>query len=158
MNDSVLGFPVSGEALIRLIPQKPPFVFISSLDSVSENTCTTTFIFDKDHALCDDGTLSAAGVLEHIAQSAGCKSGYENFVSGKKGSLGFIGEIRDFVCSRLPHAGETLTTFINREAIVYGVVSIIIGKVSIGEEEIASCRIKVFFVPDTEVSTIVHHP
>ncbi len=150
MNDSAHTFPISGEAIIRLIPQKPPFVFISSLDSVTESTCTTTFTFDQDHTFCDDGKLSAAGVLEHIAQSAGCKSGYESFISGKKGSLGFIGEIRDFVCHRLPYAGETLSTFIHREAIVYGVVSIIIGKVSIGEEEIASCRIKVFFVPEQE--------
>jgi len=138
-------FPITGEQLIKLIPQKPPFVFISSLEAVSEASGQTSFVFDENHTLCYNGHLSAAGVLEHMAQSAGCKSGYENHQSGKKGRRGFIGEVKNFVCTRLPKAGEQLNTEITLEAVVYGVVNIVSARTHIGGEEIASCTIKIFF-------------
>src|SRR5688572_26412712 len=101
--------PINGNNLTALIPQKHPFVLISSLVEVKDDTCLTTFRFAADHILCDKGQLSAAGLLENMAQSAGCKIGYEDFMKGKKHSAGFIGEVRDFFFSRLPEAGEELT-------------------------------------------------
>lgn len=138
-------FPVTGAELTRLIPQKPPFVFITSLESVSEAKAHTRFIFDENHTLCHNGHLTAAGVLEHIAQSAGCKSGYANYASGKPGRRGFIGEIKNFICVREPKAGERLDTEITLDAVVYGVVNMVSAKTLINGEEIASCAIKIFF-------------
>jgi hypothetical protein len=46
----IMDFPISGQELVQLIPQKEPFVFISSLLSVDERRCTTTFTFDPNHA------------------------------------------------------------------------------------------------------------
>lgn len=138
-------FPVKGEDLTLLIPQKPPFVFISSLEKIEDNKSYTTFLFESNHTLCFDNTMSIAGLLEHLAQSAGCKSGYKTFMAGKQGRIGFIGEIRNFVCYRQPKAGELLQTEIVLEATVFGSVNIISGKTMIGNEEIASCTLKIFF-------------
>lgn len=142
-------FPISGEQLANLIPQKHPFVLISALKEVNESNCITTFKINGDHVLCTDGKLSLAGLLENMAQSSGCKLGYEDFMKGKKPRVGFIGEVRDFQFTRLPNAGEELTTEITIENKVFGSVTVISGKVNTGDEEIASCKMKVFFQPET---------
>jgi len=140
--------PISGTQLTNLIPQKPPFVFIDSLNEVSENTCITTFTFKADNVLCENGKLILAGLLENMAQSAGCKMGYEDFMESKKARRGFIGEVKNFSVSRLPNADEQLTTEITIEGKVFGAVTLISGKVFVGSEQISSCNMKVFFEPE----------
>lgn len=141
-------FPISGNQLTQLIPQKPPFVFIDSLNEVTENKCITTFTFKADNVLCENGKLMLAGLLENMAQSAGCKMGYEDFTENKKSRRGFIGEVKNFSVSRLPDVGEKLTTEITIEGKVFGAVTLIAGKIFTGNEEIASCNMKVFFEPE----------
>lgn len=141
-------FPVTGPLLKSLIPQKEPFVLIDSLDEVNGNVCVTSFSFMPNHVLCAGNKLSAAGLLENMAQSAGCKLGYEDFAQGKKHTVGFIGEVRDFSFTRLPEAGEKLTTEIIVENKVFGTVTVLSGSIKINDETIASCRMKVFFQPD----------
>ena len=141
-------FPISGNQLTQLIPQKQPFVFIDALNEVSDNRCITSFKFDTDNALCENGKLMMAGLLENLAQSAGCKMGHDDFMQGKKPRVGFIGEVKNFSVLRLPGAGEELTTEIIVEGKVFGAVTLIAGKIFVGNEEIASCNMKVFFEPE----------
>jgi predicted hotdog family 3-hydroxylacyl-ACP dehydratase len=143
--------PINGNNLTALIPQKDPFVFISSLEEVNDNSCITTFGFDADNVLCENGHLSAAGLLENMAQSAGCKIGYEDFMKGKKHAVGFIGEVRDFFFSRLPDVDEELRTEVTIENKVFGTVTVMKGRILVKGEEIASCKMKVFFEPEPEV-------
>jgi predicted hotdog family 3-hydroxylacyl-ACP dehydratase len=142
--------PIKGNNLTALIPQKHPFVLISSLEEVDEQHCRTTFRFGADHVLCEDGRLSAAGLLENMAQSAGCKIGYEDFMKGKKHTVGFIGEVRDFGFTRLPNSGEELSTEIMIENKVFGTVTVMKGRILVKDEEIATCKMKVFFEPEPE--------
>ncbi len=143
-------FPINGNQLTQLIPQKPPFVFIDSLNEVSENKCITTFKFKADNVLCENGKLMLAGLLENMAQSAGCKMGYEDFIENKKSRRGFIGEVKNFSVFRLPNVGEELITEITIEGKVFGAVTLIAGKVFVENQEIASCNMKVFFEPEEE--------
>jgi predicted hotdog family 3-hydroxylacyl-ACP dehydratase len=138
-------FPISGQNLENLIPQKQPFVLVSSLLAVSEAICSTTFTIPQNHVLCSEGQLSIAGLLENMAQSSGCKMGYEDFMAGKRQRRGFIGEIKDVVCLRLPSIGETLTTEVLIESKVFGAVTIVSSKVMSNSELLASCRMKIFF-------------
>lgn len=149
LKNRISAFPISGDELAALIPQKAPFTFISSLQHVGQDNCITGFQFGPEHVLCFDGKLSAAGILENIAQTSGCKLGYEDFIKGKKGKLGFIGEVRDFIYTRLPEAGEELTTEVIIEKVVFD-VTIISGTVKINGEEIARCQMKIFFEPEPE--------
>ena len=144
-------FPILGSQLTQLIPQKEPFVLISSLQAVNDTNCITTFTFTSQHVLCFNGELSMAGLLENIAQSAGCKLGFEDFTQGKKTRLGFIGEIRDFEFLRLPKVGEELITEIIIEGKVFGSVTLLRGKVSCNNQAIAFCKMKVFFEPEAEL-------
>lgn len=138
-------FPITGLQLIRFIPQKPPFVFIDSLDAVDENSCTTSFRISENCLLLKNGKLTHAGLLEHMAQSAGCKLGYDDFAAGKKSRRGFIGEVKDFLSTSLPAVNNKLKTEIIVEGKVYGAVTIVSANVFSGVEKIASCRMKIFF-------------
>lgn len=119
---------------------------------VNEKNCITDFTFNAEHVLCENGKLTLAGLLENMAQSSGCKFGYDKFAEGKKPLRGFIGEVRDFQYLRLPSAGEELTTGITVENTVFGSVTVVSAKINVGNEEIASCKMKVFFQPEEEAS------
>lgn len=143
--------PISGEKLIDLIPQKPPFVSISSLLEASKNHSVTSFHVDEDHVLCEDGKLTIGGLLENIAQTAAAKTGYECFMQAKRVPVGFIGDIRDFTYTRLPKVGEELITemIITNEIFE---VTMISGSIKLNGEEIASCKMKIFEVPETKTA------
>ena len=80
-----------------------------------------------------------------MAQSAGCKMGYEDFEAQRPHRKGFIAEMKDMVCHRLPLAGEKLRTEIAVDSEVFGAVTIVIASVYSGEELLATCRLKIFF-------------
>jgi len=145
----MLTLPISGDDLVRLIPQKPPFVLISTLHEMKDNRCITSFRFDAGHVLCDNGALNFAGLMENIAQTSGCFIGYENFLKGVMNKVGFIGEVRDFVFSRLPLAGEELTTEVIMEKKVFD-VSIISALIRVNGIGIASCKMKIFVEPEKD--------
>ncbi len=134
---------ISGEELVALIPQKPPFVLISSLLKVTEDNCTTTFQIPENHVLCSNHKLQASGLIENMAQTCAAKLGYEYNLLGKPMPIGFIGDVRDFHCSELPGAGTRISTEIKIDNRVFD-VTVISGKVFLDGREIASCKMKVF--------------
>jgi predicted hotdog family 3-hydroxylacyl-ACP dehydratase len=144
--------PVKGDILIELIPQKPPFVLISELHEVTENHCITVFNFDNSHVLCNDNTLTVAGLIENIAQTCAVKVGYECSLVNKKVPLGFIGDVKDFRFTRLPVVGETIRTEIIIDHRIFD-VTIISGKIWVDDEEIAGCKMKIFVEPEKEKVT-----
>jgi len=141
--------PVVGHKLIDLIPQKPPFVLVSSLLAVSEKHSITSFVFDANHVLCHNGKLTIAGLMENIAQTAAAKMGYECNVLGKKTPIGFIGDVRDFTFTKLPVVGEEIQTEITITNQIFH-VSIITGSVKLNGEEIAHCKMKIFVEPEAK--------
>jgi predicted hotdog family 3-hydroxylacyl-ACP dehydratase len=134
---------IAGEDLVALIPQKPPFVLVSSLMRVTEDECTTVFEIPVNHVLCKNGVLQASGLIENMAQTCAAKLGYEYELLGKPMPIGFIGDVRDFKCSQLPPAGTTISTDIRIDNRVFD-VTVISGKVYMDGKEIASCKMKVF--------------
>ncbi len=135
--------PVVGDALINLIPQKPPFVLIDALVKISELDCQTSFTVPENHVLCNKDTLSAAGLIENMAQTCAAKAGYEYLLADKQIPVGFIGDVRNFVCTKRPLVNQTIITSIHIDNKVFG-VSIISGKIELEGEEIASCKMKIF--------------
>ena len=143
--------PISGRNLIDLIPQKPPFVLISSLLQVSDAQAVTNFVFENTHPLCNSGKLTIAGLMENIAQTAAAKMGYECNLLGKKIPIGFIGDVRDFSFTKLPLVGEEIETeIVITNQIFY--VSIITGSVKLNGEEIANCKMKIFVEPEDKTA------
>ncbi len=138
-----LTFPIPAEIVAQMLPQKAPFVLVSAILSLSETSCTTTFSIPENHVLVFDGKLSAAGLMENIAQSCAAMMGAAGQEKGEAPKVGFIGDIRNFNCTLLPTAGENIKTIITIENQIFD-VSMIAGTVFFNNEKIADCQMKIF--------------
>jgi len=147
MNTATFQLPLTKEQTEFIIPQKQPFVLISSLTKADESGCETQFTVPENHVLLNGNKLSPSGIMENIAQSCAAMMGFINSGKDEKPKIGFIGDIRGFSCSALPKVGETLTTEIKIENQVFD-VTIIQGTVLLHNEQIASCKMKIFVKPD----------
>lgn len=140
--------PISGSEMIALIPQRPPFVMIDKLLKADATSATTSFVIRADNVLCDNGKLNTSGLIENMAQTAAAMAGYRSKLINEVRPTGFIGQISNFDCARLPAVGDELITEINEEKEVFG-VAIILGKVLLNNEVIASCKMKIFRMAET---------
>ncbi len=134
-----------GEDLLRLIPQRNPFIMVDSLE-VSGDTCaaTTLTVRHDNYFMLTDGKLAETALIEHMAQSCSALAGHHAL--SKESSIppvGIIGEVRHFVCHRRPHAGEQLQTNVNFD-ITFGNVTLATGLSTAGEELIAEVKLKIF--------------
>jgi len=137
---------VTGSALAALLPQKYPFVCLTALTNVSDLEAASTFTIEASHVLCDNGRLNPSGLIENIAQTSAAKLGYECDRDNKKVPLGFIADVKDFECTRLPLVGDEIKTNVKIENKVFD-ITIISGTVTLNGEIIASCKMKIFIDP-----------
>lgn len=127
----------------ELLPQQEPFVMVGKLVSFDmEKTVTKTVISDSN-LFVEDGTFSAYGVIENIAQTCAARIGYINKYILKKGiRLGFIGAIRNLRIHRLPRVGETIETTVLTLEEVFG-MTLVSASVRAGDEVIADSEMKI---------------
>ena len=146
-----LSLPLSKAVTEQIIPQKQPFVLVSSLLETAETGCSTSFTIPEGHVLSDAQHLQPSGLLENMAQSCALMMGYQGAlqVANSNGGevpepkVGFIGDIREFKCSALPEVGSTIQTQITIENQIFD-VTMIDGQVTQNETVIASCKMKIF--------------
>lgn len=94
-----------------LIPQQEPFVMVGRLTSVSEDGAVTETTIRPDNLFAENGSLSASGLLENMAQTHAVRMGFINkYILGKDMQVGFIGAIRNADIASLPRVGETIRT------------------------------------------------
>lgn len=132
--------------LTDLIPQRAPILMVDALIGVEGSSAITRLsvrtgnIFVND----DDGTLDESGLIEHIAQSAAALAGYQ---AGREGAtapaIGYLAEVKDFCCQRLPRVGEELRTIIRQGLEVNG-IRVIEAETYIHEERVARVQLKLF--------------
>lgn len=131
--------------ILSLIPQRPPFVMVDRLASCTVSDAVTELTVRHDNILVDDGKLSTTGLMENMAQSCAARLGWLNTNSGKGVQIGVIGEVRDCKFFRTPSIGEHLTTNVHIIEDL-GVITLASATVMTGEEELASCRLKIAIV------------
>ena len=127
---------------MTLIPQRPPFVMVDRVLSCDMEDAVTEFAVSEENILLDDGQLSAAGIIENMAQSCAARMGCINSMRGEGVKLGFIGDIRDCRIERRPRSGETVNTHVHVVEDVFGLTLAEV-TVRVGEELLASARIKI---------------
>ncbi len=127
-----------------LIPQRDPIVMVDALERAGDEGCVTTLTVRPDNFFADaDGLLAEAGLVEHIAQSASALAGHRALKAGAAvPPVGYIGEVRHFVCVRRPAVGERLTTTISMGPTVGG-VTVVQGVTTSGAERVAETRMKI---------------
>lgn len=129
-------------ALKELIPQRPPFVMIDRLVSSDTVYSVTELAVRPDNVFVSNGQLSAAGIVENIAQTCAARIGYINLNSGETVKIGVIGSISNLNIARTPRVGEHLTTTIQLMEEVFQ-VTLVEAVVKSGDEELARCNMKI---------------
>jgi len=129
----------------QFLPQRPPFVMVDSILDVTDRAGVTQLAIRPDNLFVDDGELSAAGLLENMAQSCAARIGCINLTRGGCVRDGVIGDIRNFTVLRNPVSGEVITTHIE---IVEEVFNLTLANVEtrVGDELIASASIKIALI------------
>lgn len=128
------------------IPQKPPFVMVDRLESISdEGIIRTSFHIKEDNLLCDDGMFTEAGLIENMAQSAAAGTGARPASKSASPPIGFIGGIRHLKIHEKPRCGSIIHTTIHVEHEIMD-ASVVAGKVWHQDKLIAECQLKIFLV------------
>src|ERR1700744_1910261 len=131
------------EDILKLIPQKPPFVMVDKLVYSDDNLHRTSFIVPVENLLVIDGKFTAAGLMENMAQTAAAGEGNLARIEERPIDIGFIAGVKDLEIFDLPSVGEELTTEVKFETRLLN-AAIVTGKVFRGEELIAQCEMKIF--------------
>jgi len=133
---------VEGKDITTFIPQKAPIIMVDTLFECFSEKAITGLTIGSDNMFCENGLFREPGIIEHIAQSAALKAGYEQFVENRPPSIGYIGSIKYFTLHFLPAVGDRLITTITVLHIVGNVV-VVYGKVECGGKAVAECEMKV---------------
>lgn len=129
--------------ILELLPQRPPFVMVDNLTDYSETQSTCCLTVRADNVFFEKGQLSAAGLIEHIAQTCAARLGYYNLYILKTGvRLGFIGEVKNLSILRLPREGELIETTITVMQEIFD-VTLVNAEVRVGTEVIATTNLKI---------------
>lgn len=91
-----------------LIPQRFPFVMVSSLTEYSDSHLVSGFEIKEENLFVRDGIFQASGLVEHQAQSVALHTGYKFYLLGKEAPTGYIGGIKTFEAMALPKTGDRL--------------------------------------------------
>lgn len=129
--------------ILELLPQRPPFIMVDKLlhfDEVRTNTCLT---IRADNIFVDDDTMTAAGLIENIAQTCAVRLGYINrYIYKKDIKIGFIGAIKNLKIYRLPKLGEELFTSIVVEEEIFQ-MTLVNAEIKIGDDTLVSAVMKI---------------
>ena len=131
--------------ILRLIPQRAPFVMVDGFDMVDDKSARSTLTIGRDnYFLLPDGTMSESGLVEHIAQSASALAGCIALRQGAASApVGLIGEVRHFTCHRRPCCGERVDTTVTY-TLTLANVTLATGTCLIDGDTIATMQFKIF--------------
>ena len=143
---------IEGAAVSALIPQKPPIEMVDKLWFNDETITISGFTIKEDTIFCQNGFFREPGIIENIAQTAALRVGYLVSLMEKTGEkanppIGYIGAIKKLMIHQLPKVGSELRTEIKIQQIIFD-VTLITGKITINDETIAECEMKIFLKKD----------
>ncbi len=126
----------------ELLPHQEPFVMVSRLTHIDKLRTESELLVDSANILVEEGRLTAAGIMENIAQTCALRIGYINkYILGRDIMNGVIGAIKTFEVYAHPEVGELLTTTIEVETEIMGML-LAKAVVRVGEREIAYAEFK----------------
>jgi predicted hotdog family 3-hydroxylacyl-ACP dehydratase len=129
--------------VLDIIPQRPPFVAIDGLEYFDSVKICTKFRVQDSSIFVDDAVLSAAGVIENIAQTCAARIGYINtYLLQDEVKLGFIGAIKNLEIHALPKVGDTLHTTVEVQSEVF-TLTLAKAQVMVESKLVAECEMKI---------------
>lgn len=127
-----------------LLPQQPPFVMVDALLDYSEEKTVTALKVQEENIFCSNGTLSASGMMENIAQTCAARLGYINkyILKNNRILVGYIGAINNLTILREPRVGEVIATTVQVLEQIMG-MTLIQGTIKAGDEVLAEGTMKI---------------
>ena len=133
--------------LNELIPQRPPFVMIDRLLSCDMVTTVTELEVREDNVFVANGSFTAEGMMENIAQTCAARLGY---ISDEKMKIGVIGAVSGYDIVRTPKVGERIVTTIEVMEEMFQ-ITMVKAVIRCGDEELAQANMKIALM-DMEVN------
>lgn len=147
MSEPVIDSP---EEILKLIPQRPPFVLVDKIYSHAENEILSGFTIPEDHVLVKkSGELSEAGIIEHFAQTIALYQGYYYYLKNLPAPVGYIGSIKNIDIFELPKANQELRTKVTVLQQLLG-VTMVSGEVFLDGKLIASGEMRTIIAKEVE--------
>ena len=134
---------VDKTTVLKYIPQRPPMVMVDGLSSHDETAATSYFRILAENLFCLDGHLQETGLIEHMAQTAALKSGYEAHKKGEAVKVGFIGAVKKLVIHQLPAVGQEIETSLEA-TYTAGHVAIVKVKTRMEDQLVAEAELSIF--------------
>ena len=128
--------------ITALLPQGPPFVMVDKLLYSDGHLTCTSFRITPGNPLVEKGRLSAAGLMENIAQTAAAGAGYAARAVNEGVRSGYIISVKDLDIRALPEIEAELMTEITITARVADII-VISGKTTCGGKVIATGEMKI---------------
>lgn len=138
---------LSGDALLELIPQRPPIVMVDRFYGMDEQASYTGLKIESSNLFCLEGRLDECGLTEHIAQSAAVRVGYLHRCKGETAPVGFIGSVDKMIYHALPAVGEELHTTIRVLQEIFD-ITLISATVQVNGNPVAEGQLKIFLKKD----------
>ena len=95
----------------------------------------------SDNIFVHQDTLTAPGLIEHMAQVVALYTGYQYFLKDQEAPVGYIGAIKKVDIETLPKVGDSLVTTVEVLHDIMG-VTLVTAKTELEGEEIASGEMK----------------
>lgn len=138
---------LAGDALLDLIPQRPPMVLVDRFYGMDDQNSYTGLTVEAGNLFCEHGVMDECGVTEHIAQSAAVRIGYLYKCKGEEIPVGFIGSVNKMTYHVLPSVGDELRTVIKVEQEIFD-ITLISARVEAAGRLIAEGQLKIFLKKD----------
>lgn len=138
---------ISKIPITDLIPQRAPLVMIDRLVSCNMTDAVTEYTVVADGLFCEHGTLSAAGMMENMAQSCAARMGWVCRMRDEGIKIGVIGEIKNCNFLRHPAVGEKVSTHVHIIEDVFN-LTLATATMNAGDEQLASVTMKIALVDD----------
>lgn len=128
----------------EIIPQQPPFVMVDHLLTFDEQVTETSFIVTLDNLFCHEGSFSASGIIENMAQTCAARIGYYNkYILHRDVMIGYIGAVKALKVLRNPSIGEEIRTRIEVLSEALG-MTLVRAEVRGADKELcAECEMKI---------------
>ena len=98
--------------ITQLIPQRAPIVMVDTLWEYSPTTAVVGLTVLEDNIFVQEGSFSASGLIEHMAQSTALHKGYGYYLNHQPAPMGYIGAIKYIEIYKLPPVGAHIKTSI----------------------------------------------
>ena len=135
-------------AIEDFIPQRPPFTFIERVIDVSDDDATTSFEITAACVLLENDQLTAAGIIENVAQSAALYAGHFYQKKGITPPIGYIASVKNLEIFMNPKVGEVIYTTVElvNEVMDFRIFQ---GTVKTTEgEDVAHCELRIMTKPE----------